>query len=234
MLSSQPPGARVVIDGEPAGVTPVALSLSPGTHHVVAIAEGGASRNLGVDVEAGQSVSRHVVLEPLSPNPAAPSSPARSMVAGASTNGGGGAAPRAPVTNGWAAFSLPFDAQVYQGSTFLGLTTDERLYARPGTHTFTLVNDQLGFRVDETVVVAAGIVTRRVVDPGTAALSVVTQPPSEVVIAGRSFGATPLANVSLLLGVHQVTLRHPTLGDRVLPVTIRRGAPNRLDVDLRP
>ena len=251
VLSSQPPGARVVVDGKDAGVTPLALYLSPGTHGVFASAASGMSQEFSADVEAGRSTTRHLMLEPPPPGPTA--SPARhvSTVSALEVEdrrpthapralvAHGDFVPRvddptpAPATNGWVSFSLPFDAQVFEGTTFLGLTSDERLYARPGRHAFTLVNDQLGFRAGEAVLIAAGRVTRRVVDPGTATLSVDALPWCEVLIAGRSFGATPLANISLPLGVHQVTLRHPELGERVLPVTIRRGEPNRLSVDLQ-
>ncbi len=104
---------------------------------------------------------------------------------------------------------------------------------RPGTHTFTLVNDQLGFRNEERVVVGAGRSTRRVVEQRSAPLSINALPWAEVVIAGRSFGETPLANISLPIGTYQVTLRHPTLGEREVGVTVGLGRPNRLAVDLR-
>jgi hypothetical protein len=231
VLSSQPPGAHVVVDGESVGVTPLALSLAPGPHDVVATANGITER-IKADMEAGQSVSRHVMLEPppLLVPPPLQVEPPRPQVSAALP------ATRStppPATNGWVSFSLPFDAQIFDGDSFLGLSSDERIHVRPGTHTLTLVNEQLGFRASETVVVDAGRVARKVVDPGTATLSVNALPWAEVFIAGRSVGETPLANISLPLGVHQVTLRHPTLGERVLPVTIRRGEPNRLSVDFR-
>lgn len=52
-------------------------------------------------------------------------------------------------------------------------------------------------------------------------------------IGGRNYGETPLANISLPLGAHEVTLRHPTLGERRETVTIRQGAPGRVSVDMR-
>jgi hypothetical protein len=241
VLSSHPSGATVVVDGEAAGVTPLALNLTSGPHEVVVTSPLGVSERLTAEVPTGETASRHVALEspaaqtaqttPAAPTAAAPdAAPAAAASAPA-------AAPRAPrpppVAAGSVSFSLPFDVQVYEGGRFIGTNQGERIRVTPGRHTFNLVNEQLGFRTTETVVVAPGRNIQRVVDPRTATLSVNAQPWAEVYIAGRSYGETPLANISLPLGVHQVTLVHPSLGQRVVPVTIRLGAPNRLSLDLR-
>lgn len=236
VLSSQPPGAQVVVDGVPAGITPLALRLTPGSHAIVATAFNGTSERLTTTVAAGESTSRHLMLESIVPsapdaadasgrNPTAPTSPPGKAVASA-------AAAVAPPSSGFVTFTAPFDVQVYEGGDLLG-TSGERMRVRPGTHTFTLVNDELGFRRDETLVVGAGRSTRRVVEQSSAPLSINALPWAEVVIAGRSFGETPLANISLPIGTYQVTLRHPTLGEREVSVTVRLGRPNRLAVDLR-
>ncbi len=67
VLSSHPPGAQVVVDGVPAGPTPLALQLTPGPHAVVVTGAGGISEQLSATVAAGESVSRHLVLEPPAP-----------------------------------------------------------------------------------------------------------------------------------------------------------------------
>ncbi len=159
-------------------------------------------------------------------------------VPGAVQNGPGGTAsaapaPAPPPPPSYVTFSAPFDVQVYEDGNFLGTNSGEPLRVRPGTHTFTLVNEQLGFRTSETVVVGTGRLTRRVVEQRSAPLSVNVLPWAEVFISGRSFGETPLANISLPIGAYRVTLRHPTLGEREVPVTVRLGAPNRLAVDMR-
>jgi PEGA domain len=95
------------------------------------------------------------------------------------------------------------------------------------------VNEPLGFRAEETVDVGAGRSIRRAVSQPSAPLSVNAEPWAEVFIAGRSVGATPIANLALPVGTYQVTLRHPTLGERDVAMTVRLGAPNRLAVDMR-
>ncbi len=141
-------------------------------------------------------------------------------------------APTVGVT-GWISLSLPFEVQVYEGTTFVGSNQGERILVGAGRHTFDLVNESLRFRSQHTVVVGPGQTARLAVEVPRGALSVNAQPWAEVVIDGRSFGETPLANIALTLGAHDVMLRHPTLGERREPVTIRLGTPNRVSVDLR-
>lgn len=244
VLSSQPPGATVTLDGRAVGVTPLALPLAEGAHELVATASNGVSERLSATVPPGESASRHLLLMPpataaapapvAAPSPVVAPTPAPAAAASTTT-----AAPTPPPAvavapaRGSVTFSLPFDVQVYEGGTFLGSNSGERINVRPGTHTFTLVNEPLGFRGDETVVVGAGQSVRRVVEQRSATLSVNALPWAEVLISGRSYGETPLANITLPIGVYRVTLRHPTLGDREVPVTVRLGVPNRAAVDLR-
>ena len=141
-------------------------------------------------------------------------------------------APTVGVT-GWISLSLPFEVQVYEGTTFVGSNQGDRILVGAGRHTFDLVNESLRFRSQHTVVVGPGRTAALAVEVPRGALSVNAQPWAEVVIGGRSYGETPLANIALPIGSHEVTLRHPTLGERRDVATIRLGAPNRVSVDLR-
>ena len=277
VVSSHPPGARVVVDGTDSGVTPVALLLPAGPHAVVLSNAAGRSEQLSAEVIVGTSVSRHVLLEP-----AAGSSTLGAIAIEAATAGArvvvdrvpAGTAPltvsdlapgehvvqlttasgtterRVSVTagattrlvveapppaalSGWIAFSLPFDVQVFEDSTFVGSNRGDRIRVGAGRHTFDLVSDQLGYRSSHTVVVTPGRTSTLGVEAHTATLSVNAQPWAEVFIGERSYGETPLADIALPIGVHDVTLRHPSLGERVVPVTVRLGTPNRLSLDLR-
>ncbi len=142
-------------------------------------------------------------------------------------------APSAAGVTGWISFSLPFEVQVYEGTTFVGSNRGERIMVGAGRHTFDLVNESLGFRSTQTAVVGPGQTARIAVDTPQAPLSVNAQPWADVLIDGRTYGETPLANIPLPLGVHELTLRHPSLGQRVQAVTVRLGAPNRVSFDLR-
>lgn len=138
----------------------------------------------------------------------------------------------APAPAGAVVFDAPFDLDVYLGGRFLGAAESVPLRVPSGRHTFALVNARLGFRVAETLDVGAGVTTRHVVAQRTVPVRIDVQPPAEVIIDGRSYGAAVPLDLELPLGTRIVTVRHPDLGERIVPMTVAIGAANRLDVDL--
>src|SRR5688572_15458623 len=61
VINSVPEGASIAIDGTPRGVTPLRVSLSPGSHSVQ-ITSGAVSRILPLTVEPGAVISQYVEL----------------------------------------------------------------------------------------------------------------------------------------------------------------------------
>lgn len=233
VLSSHPPGALVAVDGVPAGATPLALRLAAGSHSIVATASNGRSERLSATVAAGESASRHLMLESPEASAGAGDDERRETISAQTPPpASSAAAPAVAPSPGFVTFTAPFDLRIFEGGNLLG-AAGERIRVRPGAHTFTLVNDQLGFRNEQAVVVGAGRSLRRVIEQSSAPLNINATPWAEVVIGGRSVGETPLANISLPIGSHKVTLRHPTLGEREVEVTVGLDRPNRLVVDLR-
>jgi hypothetical protein len=53
-----------------------------------------------------------------------------------------------------------------------------------------------------------------------------------VFVDGGLMGQTPLSNISLAIGQHQVTFRHPQLGERRQTITVTTAGPNRVSADL--
>ena len=51
------------------------------------------------------------------------------------------------------------------------------------------------------------------------------------VIDGRPVGTTPLANLSLPIGSHEIVWKHPQLGERRQTVTVTASMPARIGVD---
>jgi hypothetical protein len=58
-------------------------------------------------------------------------------------------------------------------------------------------------------------------------------PWAEVLVDGQRVGETPLGNVQLTVGSHEVKFRHPQLGEQVRTVLVTTGAPGRLSVDMK-
>jgi hypothetical protein len=135
--------------------------------------------------------------------------------------------------SGWIAVSSPVDLQIYEGNRLLGTTDVERIMVPVGRHQIDLVNETLGYRTTEVVQVQAGRtgVLRIALPHGTIHLNAV--PWAEVWVDGARLGETPIGNLPLSIGPHEVLFRHPELGERRQTVVVRLGAPARFGVDLR-
>src|SRR5262245_10099167 len=60
-ISSDPPGAQIVVDGLAKGVTPMTLNLTPGQHNVE-LRGAGDPRTIPVTITAGTTVSQYIEL----------------------------------------------------------------------------------------------------------------------------------------------------------------------------
>jgi hypothetical protein len=102
-----------------------------------------------------------------------------------------------------------------------------------GRHEITIVNDALGYRATRVLQVPPGKVAPFTVElpKGTIALNAV--PWAEVWIDGVKVGDTPIGNLSVAIGNHDVVFRHPELGEQRHTATVTLASAARLSVDLR-
>ena len=143
-----------------------------------------------------------------------------------------GAADGAPVS-GWIAVTAPADVQVFENKRLLGTSQSDRLMVSAGRHDIEIVNETLGYRAARTVQVSPGKVTPIKIDfpKGTIALNAV--PWAEVWVDGEKVGETPIGNLSLAIGPHEIVFRHPDLGEQRHAATVTLNSPARLSVDMR-
>jgi PEGA domain len=201
-ITTDPPGAKVIVDGEPRGTSPVSVTgLAAATHKVTVIGETGTVERQIV-TEAGLTSSLVVSL------------------------------PKAAgVSAGWLAVNAPFEVQVVERGDVIGTSASPRFMVPAGTHETDLVNESLGFSEHRRIDVTRGSTATIKIDArGT--LSINARPWAEVVLDGKPIGQTPIANLSVSLGSHQLIFRHPDLGERQQNVTVSAKAPNRVAVDL--
>jgi hypothetical protein len=52
-------------------------------------------------------------------------------------------------------------------------------------------------------------------------------------IDGQRVGETPIGNLSVPIGSHEVVFRHPQFGEKRRAISVTLGAPVRLSVDMR-
>jgi hypothetical protein len=198
-----------MVDGRPVGTTPLQLTVSSRTRAIRLV---------------------HAATEPAVQGPVAPASAAAS------------ADPRAIAAideasarqrSGGVRISSPIELKVLEGDRVLGSTADGPIVATAGTHQFDLLNTALGYRVHQTVTIRAGALTPLTITPPMGRISINADPWAQVLIDDKPIGDTPVANVSVSLGEHQVIFRHPQLGERRETVTVRADVPTRVSTSFR-
>jgi hypothetical protein len=204
-IRTEPSGARVIVDGEPRGLSPATIDgLAPGVHKVtIEGALGSVSEE--VTVQAGAVASLVVPL-----------------------NGPSGV----PVS-GWIGVAAPAEVQLYENGRLLGSSRTDRIMALAGKHDLEIANDALGFRVTRSVTVTPGRVTTLALDWPAGSMALNALPWADVWIDGQRIGETPVGNLTLPIGPHEVVFRHPELGEQRFDAIVTLKGPARLSADLR-
>ncbi len=204
-VRSDPPGARVTVDGQAAGTAPtVVQNLAPGEHRIVLEHEGATVQHT-VTVEAGMTAS---LVAPL------------------------GAAVTGPAS-GWVAVTAPFSMQIFEQGRLIGSTETDRIMVPAGRHSLELVNETLGYRVTRVVQVQPGKTAAVGIELPNGNVNLNALPWAEVWIDDRRVGETPIGNLSLPIGPHEVVFRHPQFGEKRQAISVTPSAPVRVSVDMR-
>jgi hypothetical protein len=205
-VQSDPPGAKVFVDGAERGVAPVTIpDLTPGDHRVELQSDGASAKHT-VTVQAGGTASLVVPI--------------------------GNAATAGPVS-GWVSVKAPFSLEIREGGRLLGTSDAERLMLAAGRHELDLVNDTLGYRASRVVVVAPGKVAPISLELPMGVVNLNAAPWAEVWIDGKRVGDTPIGNLSVSIGPHEVVFKHPQFGEKHHAVSVTLGTPVRLSVDMK-
>jgi PEGA domain len=197
------PGARVLIDGEPVGVSPLIFTNATPTDHKVAVntVAGSAERTVSVQADATTTV---VFTLPKAAGPIV----------------------------GWIAVSAPFDVQVIERDAVIGTGKTARIMLTAGRHEIALSNGQLGYQEKRIVDVGAGKATTIRVDAPKRTISANARPWADVFIDAVSVGQTPISNLPVTIGPHDIVFRHPQLGEQKQTLIVTLQGPNRIAADL--
>jgi hypothetical protein len=205
-VQSEPAGAKVTVDGTPRGVAPLTIAdLAPGDHEVILQSDVATARHV-VSIQAGAMAS---LVAPM----------------GASAAGG-------PVS-GWLTIRAPFALEIREHGRLLGTTETDRIMMAAGRHDIELVNATLAYRSERTVQVPPGKVATVHLDLPNGAVNLNAAPWAEVWIDGQRVGETPIGNLAVPIGPHEVIFRHPQFGEKRHAISVSLGGPVRLSVDMR-
>jgi len=202
-VATEPPGAKVLIDGEARGVAPLTISDLTAGEHAVVVQGTGEPISRAVTIQEGAVASLVISMNSAS-----------------------------AFASGWLAISgVP--VQIMENGTLLGSTETPRILVPAGSHELELTNAALGYRVTRTVQVVAGQTSSITLKAPQGTLSINALPWAEVWVDGKPAGETPIGNLSLTIGDHELLFRHPELGEQRKTVTVGALAPVRVGVDLR-
>lgn len=211
-IESTPSGATILLDGRPRGVTPIELpDVSAGEHELVLDYKGQRVRQT-VTVAAGATTTVALPIEATAVEMA-------------------GMMPAPAPTTGTVLVQAPFDMEVFEDGRRLGLT-GTRLTLAPGPHVLEIVSDTLAFRTEARVEVVAGRNSRVPVALPKGVVHLNAAPWAEVWVDGTKIGETPIGNLSLPVGPHEIVFKHPELGEQLHAATVTAAAPLRLSVDM--
>jgi hypothetical protein len=134
---------------------------------------------------------------------------------------------------GWVTVATPIAVQLFEGQRLIGTSDIERIMLPGGEHQLEVVADQIGYRATQKVRVIAGQATKLALELPSAAVSINAVPWAEVSIDGNRVGETPLGNLSIAPGPHEVVFRHPQFGERRMTTLVSLKETNRISMDMR-
>jgi hypothetical protein len=202
-IITEPAGARVTIDGRPRGVSPLVIEGLAAGAHTLSVASDTGSAQRTITVVDG--VAAEVVFTL--------------------------ARPAAPVA-GWITVASPFPVDVIEHDEVVGTSGRAKIMLAAGRHEVILRSDTIGFEERRTIEIAPGAVSSIEVVAPSGLLNVNARPWADVLIDGNPAGQTPLANIQVTAGPHQITFRHPQLGERIERVVVGTSGVSRVAVDL--
>lgn len=204
VVTSDEPGARVIVDGVDRGTTPLALADIPAGTHEVTVRSAAATVRRRVEVEPGAETSLVV-----------------------------GSAPAVAAAWGWITVTTPFPVQVLERGRIVGTSELDRIMLPPGDHDLEFAAAAYGFHQAVRVQIApdrGGPVPLAIPE---VPLHLSAIPWAEVFVNDAYVGDTPVTDVTRPLGDHEIVFRHPQLGERRRTVRVTLREAPRVIADMR-
>jgi hypothetical protein len=220
-VESNPSGVPVFVDGVERGLTPTRVTLAPGAH--ILELRRGVPRVIPLTLTAGAEVSQYLEFA---------ETPLPDLAQAVAETPGPTPTPAAPLA-GWIAARLPFVVEIHEKGRLLGTTESDRIMLAAGAHELEFVNATLGYREKRSVQIAPGRLTNLNLELPHGVVNLNASPWAEVYLDGERIGETPIGNLSVPIGPHEIVFRHPQFGEKRHAVSVTTGIPVRVSVEMK-
>jgi hypothetical protein len=140
--------------------------------------------------------------------------------------------PAGAVASGWLTVSSPVLVNLHENGRLVGNSGIDKIMLPAGRHAIELVNEEVGYHETRTVQVSPGRTSSIAITLPKGTVSLNAIPWATVFIDGQNVGDTPIGNLPLTVGPHEVVFRNAELGEQRRTITVTTRAPVRLSVDL--
>jgi hypothetical protein len=135
--------------------------------------------------------------------------------------------------SGWITVKAPFAMEIREQGRLIGTTDTDRLMMAAGRHELDFVSESLGYRATRVVQIGPGKIVPISLDLPQGVVNLNASPWAEVWIDGRRVGETPIGNLAVSIGPHEVVFKHPQLGEKRHAISVTLGGPVRLSVEMK-
>lgn len=193
VVTTQPAHLQVRVDDVERGPSPVRLAGLLAGKHRIHVGTPGGSLDREVDLKNGESLSLVITV---------------------------GVQPPPAPSDGWITVVSAIPLRMMEGGRVVGTSDAGRIMVSAGAHDLQFVNDDLAFHESRRVMVAGGKTATVRVDPPTGRISINAVPWADVWVDADHIGETPIGNLAIPIGSHQIVFRHPEFGERRERVTV--------------
>ena len=119
----------------------------------------------------------------------------------------------------------PFSLEIREDGRIIGTTEADRLMLAAGRHDLQLVSETHRLSRDTRQSSAAGQGGELTIDLPNGIVNLNATPWAEVWVDGQRVGETPIGNLSIPIGPHEVVFRHPQFGEKRHAISVTLNGP---------
>jgi hypothetical protein len=127
------------------------------------------------------------------------------------------------IYSGWLAVFSSIPVKVVIDGTPVSLTEEGRVMVPSGSHVVEFINEQFNYRDTERLIVRPGETTPHTVTLPAGTLRVTAPEGAVIFIDGQPTAGNPREGLSVAIGSHDISARHPELGERRTAADVKQG-----------